>query len=47
MIPQREGCFAMLLKKLPNIHLTSIDGSSFSTDQLLGKKTLIFMWASW
>lgn len=37
----------MLLKKLPNFSLTTMSGEEFSTDQLLGKKTLIFMWASW
>lgn len=37
----------MLLKKLPKFTFTGMNGEEFSTDQLLGKKTLIFMWASW
>lgn len=37
----------MLLKKIPNFTLTGMNGMEFSTDQILGKKTLIFMWASW
>ncbi|WP_425335429.1 TlpA family protein disulfide reductase [Salipaludibacillus daqingensis] len=37
----------MLLTTLPNIELQRLDGGTFSTDELQGKKTLIFMWASW
>lgn len=37
----------MLLEKMPNFTFTDLDGNEFSTEQLFGKKTLIFMWASW
>jgi cytochrome oxidase Cu insertion factor (SCO1/SenC/PrrC family) len=37
----------MLLQKFPTFTLTDLNGQPFSTDDLLGKKTLLFMWASW
>lgn len=37
----------MLLTKMPTIELQTLDGETVSTNQLQGKKTLIFMWASW
>ncbi|WP_408006325.1 TlpA family protein disulfide reductase [Pseudalkalibacillus sp. A8] len=37
----------MLLEKMPSVTLTAMDGQAYSTQQLHGKKALIFMWASW
>ncbi len=37
----------MLLKKMPSVTLTDMDGKAYSTEHLRGKKALIFMWASW
>ncbi|PLR77339.1 hypothetical protein CU633_11250 [Bacillus sp. V3-13] len=37
----------MLLEKLPDLSLTDMSGNPFSLKELQGKKTLIFMWASW
>lgn len=43
--PRKDGF--MLLKKMPNFSFIDLNGKEFSTERLLGKKTLIFMWASW
>lgn len=37
----------MLLEKMPDVDLEDLDGNSVSLKEYLGKKTLIFMWASW
>ncbi|TFB21790.1 redoxin domain-containing protein [Filobacillus milosensis] len=37
----------MLLEKLPSFELQDVNGNAMSTDDYRGKKTLIFMWASW
>lgn len=37
----------MLLEKLPSFILQDENGQTVSTDEFIGKKTLIFMWASW
>jgi peroxiredoxin len=37
----------MLLKKIPNIELPDLNGKQVSIQDLRGKNTLIFMWASW
>ncbi|WP_408005292.1 TlpA family protein disulfide reductase [Pseudalkalibacillus berkeleyi] len=37
----------MLLEKLPEVQLQDLNGNPYSTNQLKGKKALIFMWASW
>ncbi|WP_144540317.1 redoxin family protein [Cytobacillus oceanisediminis] len=37
----------MLLEKMPNVELVSLDGKQVSLKEYRGKNTLIFMWASW
>ncbi|WP_147803288.1 TlpA family protein disulfide reductase [Alkalicoccus halolimnae] len=37
----------MLLDKIENIALTDLEGNTVSLHDFHGKKTLIFMWASW
>ncbi|WP_408640731.1 TlpA family protein disulfide reductase [Salipaludibacillus keqinensis] len=37
----------MLLNTFPSLELQTLDGGTFSSHELKGKKTLIFMWASW
>lgn len=42
-----KGDDIMLLETLPEVQLQDLDGNTYSTAQLKGKKALIFMWASW
>ncbi|MGM7701549.1 TlpA family protein disulfide reductase [Pseudalkalibacillus sp. Hm43] len=42
-----KGDDVMLLETIPDVQLQDLDGKTFSTAQLKGKKALIFMWASW
>lgn len=37
----------MLMEKLPSFTLQDENDEAVSTDEYIGKKTLIFMWASW
>lgn len=37
----------MLLKKMPNVELEDLNGNPQSLHDLIGKRCLIFMWASW
>ncbi len=37
----------MLLEKIPNVELEDLTGKPISLHDLNGKKTLIFMWASY
>ncbi|MDQ0341093.1 peroxiredoxin [Caldalkalibacillus uzonensis] len=37
----------MLLSPMPEFKLKDIHGNIVSTANYIGKKTLIFMWASW
>jgi peroxiredoxin len=37
----------MLLEKMPNVELQDLQGNAVSAHDFLGKKTLIFIWASW
>ncbi|MFE8702965.1 TlpA family protein disulfide reductase [Cytobacillus sp. FJAT-54145] len=37
----------MLLETIPNFKFEDIEGNEVSLKDFVGKKTLIFMWASW
>ncbi|HET7628717.1 MAG TPA: redoxin family protein [Bacillales bacterium] len=37
----------MLLEQMPKVTLRDLDGNAVSTEDYRGKKTLVFMWASW
>lgn len=37
----------MSRKMLPQMALPDLEGNNFSFEQLRGKNTLIYMWASW
>ncbi|WP_395940589.1 TlpA family protein disulfide reductase [Bacillus sp. HMF5848] len=37
----------MLLSKMKNVTLSDLTGNDVYIDDFKGKKTLLFMWASW